>query len=192
MGTVPQCALTSGGQRLERGREQVDAQQLLERARRRLQRLVVTHRAAAAVVWQWQWQWGGCCCQGWMRWPLGDVARQEVARGVKSRYNAKFLTKKEIVFFVGTLGRTAGQQIALAFIHTHAHKRTTLRETTGMVMRGGYLLAGDDAHALSALWLGVGVGWSLGLVSASRLYSLSSEVQSVRLSRSSCVMRVEG
>ena len=59
-------------------------------------------------------------------------------------------------------------------------------------MRGGYLLAGDDAHALSALWLGVGVGWSLGLVSASRLYSLSSEVQSVRLSRSSCVMRVEG
>ena len=51
VGAVPRCALTSGRQGLERGREQVDAQQLLERARRRLQRLVVTHRAAAAVVW---------------------------------------------------------------------------------------------------------------------------------------------
>ena len=101
-----------------------------------------------------------------MRWPPGDVAQTRVARGVKitGQLRTILAKKNEIVLFDGTLGRTAGQQITLAFIHTHAHKRTTLRETTGMDMRGGYLLAGDDAHTLSALWLGVGVGLVVGAV----------------------------
>ena len=122
VGAVPRCALTSGRQGLERGREQVDAQQLLERARRRLQRLVVTHRAAAAVVW--------LVAVAVVRLlprmdalPPGDVARQELHGVLKSRDNSRRFWARKTKLSSST-GRSAEPPGSKS--HLHSYTRTLI------------------------------------------------------------------